>query len=253
LHKVVVSDSLTPADAGAAEPTAVVRRADARVTVAKLKQAPGKNVLMSGSRALWNDPLAVGWWTSGTSWWVPPCSAGMPDFAGRVRRGSGCSGAAGAMGRTPCCCATRWATSPSERLAWGENGSRARAIPAPGRAVPYPASDKTAPAETSMSWLILVLSGVLEAVWATALGKSDGLSRPLPVTAFVVALVLSMAGLGYAMRELPVGTSYAVWVGVGASLTAAHAMATGTESASVAKVLLLLGIVGCVVGLKVLH
>ena len=104
-----------------------------------------------------------------------------------------------------------------------------------------------------MSWLVLVLSGVLEAVWATALGKSDGLSRPVPVAVFVVALALSMGGLGYAMRELPVGTSYAVWVGIGATLTGAYAMVTGEETASAVKVLLLLGIVGCVVGLKLLH
>ena len=104
-----------------------------------------------------------------------------------------------------------------------------------------------------MSWLVLVASGVLEAVWATALGKSDGLSRPMPVVVFVVALLLSMGGLGYAMRELPVGTSYAIWVGIGATLTAAYAMATGSEAASVAKVLLLAGIIGCVVGLKILH
>jgi quaternary ammonium compound-resistance protein SugE len=104
-----------------------------------------------------------------------------------------------------------------------------------------------------MSWLVLVLSGVLEAVWATALGKSEGLSRPGPVAVFVVGLVLSMAGLAYAMRELPVGTSYAVWVGIGAVLTVTYAMATGTESVSLIKVLLLAGIVGCVIGLKVIH
>lgn len=104
-----------------------------------------------------------------------------------------------------------------------------------------------------MSWFVLVLSGVLEAVWATALGKSDGLSRPVPTVTFVVALALSMAGLGYAMRTLPVGTSYAVWVGIGAVLTVAYAMATGTEAVSLLKVVLLTGIVGCVVGLKLVH
>lgn len=104
-----------------------------------------------------------------------------------------------------------------------------------------------------MSWLVLVLSGVLEAVWATALGRSDGLTRLGPALTFAMSLVLSMAGLAYAMRDLPVGTSYAVWVGVGASLTVAYAMLTGTEPASLVKVLLLAGIVGCVAGLKLLH
>jgi quaternary ammonium compound-resistance protein SugE len=104
-----------------------------------------------------------------------------------------------------------------------------------------------------MAWFVLVLSGVLEAVWATALDKSEGLSRPAPSVVFGVALVLSMGGLAYAMRDLPVGTSYAVWVGVGAVLTVAYAMITGAESTSVPKVFLLAGIIGCVVGLKLIQ
>jgi quaternary ammonium compound-resistance protein SugE len=103
-----------------------------------------------------------------------------------------------------------------------------------------------------MSWLVLIVAGVFEAVWATALGRSEGFTRLGPTVVFAVALVISMAGLGYAMRELPVGTSYAVWVAVGASLTVAYAMATGTEPVSLARILLILGIVGCVVGLKVI-
>ncbi len=104
-----------------------------------------------------------------------------------------------------------------------------------------------------MSWLVLVLSGVLEAVWATALGRSDGFTRLGPSVTFLVALVLSMAGLAFAMRELPVGTSYAVWVGIGATLTVAYGMATGAETISVTKLLLLAGIVGSVAGLKLIH
>ncbi len=104
-----------------------------------------------------------------------------------------------------------------------------------------------------MAWLILILSGVLEAVWATALGRSYGLTRPAPTAVFFVAMLLSMAGLAYAMRTLPVGTSYAIWTAVGAALTVTYAMATGNEAFSVAKVLLLAGIIGCVVGLKALH
>ncbi|UFN46286.1 DMT family transporter [Nocardioides okcheonensis] len=104
-----------------------------------------------------------------------------------------------------------------------------------------------------MSWIVLVLSGVLEAVWATALSRSDGLTRPAPTATFAVALLLSMAGLGYAMRTLPVGTSYAVWVGIGAVLTIAVAVVTGAESLSVTKALLLAGLVGCIVGLKLVH
>lgn len=104
-----------------------------------------------------------------------------------------------------------------------------------------------------MAWIVLVLSGVLEAVWATALGRSAGFSRLTPTLVFVVALVLSMAGLAYALRTLPVGTSYAVWVGVGAALTVGYAMVTGTEAASLLKIALITGIVLCVVGLKLVH
>jgi quaternary ammonium compound-resistance protein SugE len=102
-------------------------------------------------------------------------------------------------------------------------------------------------------WLVLVLSGVLEAVWATALGRTAGLTRLAPTVVFVLGLVGSMAGLAYAMRGLPIGTAYAVWVGIGAVLTAGYAMASGQEAVSVVRVLLLAGIVGCVIGLKLTH
>jgi quaternary ammonium compound-resistance protein SugE len=104
-----------------------------------------------------------------------------------------------------------------------------------------------------VAWLVLVLSGILEAVWAVALGKSEGFSRLVPSVLFVVALTVSMGGLAYAMRTLPVGTAYAVWVAVGASLTVAFGMVTGAESVSAVKVLLLVGLIGCVVGLKLAH
>ncbi|PXA72295.1 DMT family transporter [Cryobacterium arcticum] len=101
-----------------------------------------------------------------------------------------------------------------------------------------------------MSWIILIVSGVLEAVWATALGKSMGFTKLWPTVVFAGALLLSMAGLAMAMRTIPVGTAYAVWVGIGASLTVLYAMIFGGEPASLLKVLLILGLVGCVIGLK---
>ncbi|NMR20220.1 multidrug efflux SMR transporter [Cellulomonas fimi] len=104
-----------------------------------------------------------------------------------------------------------------------------------------------------MAWSILVLSGVLEAVWATALGRSEGFSKLGPTLVFLGALVASMAGLAYAMRELPIGTSYAVWVGIGATLTVVYAMATGAEAVSVLKIVFLGMIVGGVVGLKLVN
>jgi len=101
-----------------------------------------------------------------------------------------------------------------------------------------------------MAWLVLVVSGVLEAVWATALSRSEGFSRLIPSVIFGIALVFSMAGLAFAMRSLPPGTSYAVWVGIGAALTIGYAMFTGYEAVSVIKIALMTGIVGCVIGLK---
>lgn len=101
-----------------------------------------------------------------------------------------------------------------------------------------------------MAWIVLVASGMMEAVWATALGKSDGFTHPIPTIVFFIALVASMLGLGWATKTLPIGTAYAVWVGIGASLTVIYAMATGAESASLAKIALIVMLVGCVVGLK---
>ena len=102
-----------------------------------------------------------------------------------------------------------------------------------------------------MAWLILVASGVLEAVWATAMDRSDGFSRLAPSLIFAVSLLFSMAGLAFAMRTLPTGTSYAVWVGIGAVLTVGYAMLSGEETASPVKVLLIAGVVVCIAGLKV--
>lgn len=101
-----------------------------------------------------------------------------------------------------------------------------------------------------MAWLILIVSGAFEAVWAVALSKSEGFSKPVPIAVFLVALIISMGGLGIALRDLPVGTGYAVWVGVGAALTVVYSLVTGAESASPIKVALLLGVVGCIVGLQ---
>jgi quaternary ammonium compound-resistance protein SugE len=104
-----------------------------------------------------------------------------------------------------------------------------------------------------MSWLVLALSGVLEAVWAHALGRSEGLTKLAPSLLFGAALVVSMGGLAYALRTVPIGVGYAVWVGIGAAVTVGYSMATGAEAVSVAKLLLLAALVGCIAGLKLLH
>ena len=102
-----------------------------------------------------------------------------------------------------------------------------------------------------MAWFVLVISGVLEGVWATALGRSVGLSRLGPSVVFFVTMTLSMVGLAYAMRTLPTGTAYAVWVGIGASLTVVFAMVSGSEPFTWVRFALLAGLVGCIVGWKV--
>ncbi|AWT52668.1 multidrug efflux SMR transporter [Mycolicibacterium smegmatis] len=101
-----------------------------------------------------------------------------------------------------------------------------------------------------MAWLILVVSGVMEAVWASALSKSEAFTRLWPSVIFLISAPVSLVGLAVAMRTLPPGTSYSVWVGIGASLTVGYAMLTGAESTSLIKILLILGVVGCVIGLK---
>lgn len=101
-----------------------------------------------------------------------------------------------------------------------------------------------------MAWTVLLASAVFEAVWATALGQSEGLTRLVPSVVFVVFSIVSLVGLGWAMRTIPTGTAYAVWTGVGAVLTVVWATATGQEALSPLKVVFLVGIIGCAVGLK---
>ena len=102
----------------------------------------------------------------------------------------------------------------------------------------------------SVAWVILILSGMLEAVWATALDASRGFRRLWPSVVFAASYLASMAGLAYGMSEIPVGTAYAVWVGIGAVLTAAWAMITRVDRATLMRVVLLAGLIACVVGLK---
>ena len=101
-----------------------------------------------------------------------------------------------------------------------------------------------------MHWIILLISSVLEAVWAIALSESDGFSRPVPTIVFAVAVTLSMIGLGYAMKGIPTSVAYTVWVGVGAALTVTASMLTGSEDPSPLKLVFLAGSIACVIGLK---
>ena len=101
-----------------------------------------------------------------------------------------------------------------------------------------------------MAWIVLVLSGLMETVWATALAQSDGFRNMRMFLVFLVAMVAWIAGLGYALRELPVGTAYAVWTGIGAVGTALFGTASLGEPASVGRTVCLALIVSGIVGLK---
>ena len=102
-----------------------------------------------------------------------------------------------------------------------------------------------------MSWLLIVLAGLLEVVWATALGLSNGFSRLVPSVVFGAAMIASMIALGFALQRFPVGTGYAIFVGIGATGTAILGMAYLNEPVSPLRVLCLVAIIGGVVGLKV--
>lgn len=101
-----------------------------------------------------------------------------------------------------------------------------------------------------MSWLVLILSGAFEAVWAGALDASDNFKKLKPSLLFLVTSPISVIGLAWAMIDLPTGTAYAVWVGIGASLTVIYSMYRGIEKATLARVGLLVLLIGCVAGLK---
>ena len=101
-----------------------------------------------------------------------------------------------------------------------------------------------------MAWIVLILSGMLEAGWALSLKASHGFTKLWPSVAFVVMLVLSMVGLSIALKSLPVGVAYGVWVGIGASLTAVLAVVLFDEPVTILKVVSLVLIVAGVVGLN---
>lgn len=101
-----------------------------------------------------------------------------------------------------------------------------------------------------MNWLILVLAGLFEIAWAIGLKYTDGFTRLWPSVATLVAMVISVGLLGLAMKSLPVGTAYAVWVGVGAVGTAILGIVLFNESANIGRIVSLMLIVAGIVGLK---
>src|SRR6185503_16275532 len=104
--------------------------------------------------------------------------------------------------------------------------------------------------ETPMAWLLLIVAGLCEIVWAIGLKYAEGFTRFWPSVITVVAMLVSIVLLGFAMKSLPVGTSYAVWVGVGAVGTAILGIVLLGESASPGRLASLALIVAGIVGLK---
>jgi quaternary ammonium compound-resistance protein SugE len=99
-----------------------------------------------------------------------------------------------------------------------------------------------------MNWIILVVAGLFEVCWAIGLKYTDGFSKFWPSVATIVAMAISVALLGFAMKSLPTGTAYAVWVGIGAVGTVILGIVLLGESASpmrlVSLALIVLGIIG---------
>ena len=101
-----------------------------------------------------------------------------------------------------------------------------------------------------MAWLMLVVAGLFEVGWAIGLKYTEGFTRPWPTIATVTAMLVSIGLLGLAMKSLPVGTAYAVWVGVGAVGTAILGIVLFGESAAAVRLVSLGLIVAGIVGLK---
>lgn len=104
-----------------------------------------------------------------------------------------------------------------------------------------------------MAWVILTGAGLLEIVWAIALKYADGFTRPWLATLGVVAAMASLALLTVALRSLPVGTAYAVWVGIGALGVAATGIVALGESVSLLRVVFLTVILVGVIGLRLVE
>ena len=101
-----------------------------------------------------------------------------------------------------------------------------------------------------MAWILLVIAGILEVGWAIGLKYTEGFTRLWPSIGTATAMAASVGLLGVAMKSLPVGTAYAVWVGVGAVGTAILGMVLFSEAASIGRLISLGLIVAGIVGLK---
>ena len=102
-----------------------------------------------------------------------------------------------------------------------------------------------------MSWIILFFAGLFEVGWAVGLKYTDGFSRPLPTALTVAAMAISLGLLGLAMKELPLGTAYAIWTGVGAVGTVIAGIILFGESMALFRLASVALIITGLIGLKV--
>ncbi|SEN40249.1 quaternary ammonium compound-resistance protein SugE [Pseudomonas sp. ok272] len=102
-----------------------------------------------------------------------------------------------------------------------------------------------------MSWIILFFAGLFEVGWAVGLKYTDGFSRPLPTALTIVAMAISLGLLGLAMKELPLGTAYAIWTGVGAVGTVIAGIILFGESMALFRLASVALIIAGLIGLKV--
>ncbi len=102
-----------------------------------------------------------------------------------------------------------------------------------------------------MSWIILLFAGLFEVGWAVGLKYTDGFSRPLPTALTIAAMAVSLGLLGLAMKELPLGTAYAIWTGVGAVGTVIAGIILFGESMALFRLASVALIIAGLVGLKI--
>ena len=101
-----------------------------------------------------------------------------------------------------------------------------------------------------LAWMLLVVAGLFEVAWAIGLKYTEGFTRPVPTVLTVAAMIISMGLLGLVARQLPIGTAYAVWTGIGVFGTAVLGMYLFGESTAPLRLLCLALIITGIVGLK---
>lgn len=104
-----------------------------------------------------------------------------------------------------------------------------------------------------MSWIILFFAGLFEVAWAVGLKYTDGFSKPIPSLLTVAAMVASLLLLGLAMKQLPLGTAYAIWTGIGAIGTVIAGIILFGESMALIRLASVALIICGLLGLKLSH